>query len=352
MNLNGAVFLPSELVAARDTMLDKPLDVEHLEGYIVGHIYDRAFMLKDRSVVDPVDMLVSKGNKIDKEEIDIAVAMSLYKYRFPEIAQDVLDGKYKVSMECYYRDFDIKVGDVIISKDEAKRIGISFSDSDSLVGSSVKLVEGNKELGYSRVGRVFRDILFSGCGLVESPANEESIILEAASNNNKGIISNKIIDMSKSETYMKNKAEVERIEIEEGVEETDTASTTLNPGTCVNYKKYYYVYSPDTSQDYDQEHQPTIPLPPGVGADPGPDDKIVKRNWCTLFDMECSSLDADSTHPLCLRNVFNRSTKDILSNFFDVYMYGYAPNSWEERYNKAKENVMKMKELLNSIKIK
>ena len=361
MNLNGAVFMPSELIAAKDTMLDKPLDVEHLEGYIVGHIYDRAFMLKDRSVIDPIELLVSKGNKVDSEDIDIAVAMSLYKYRFPDIAQEVLDGKYKVSMECYYKDFDIKVGDIIISKDEAKKLGISFDGEGSFIGSSVKLVDGKKELGYSKIGRVFRDIMFSGCGLVEFPANEESVILEAASDNSAGVVLDKVIDMSASDTYMKNKLEMESVSVPDLSDEGDSTNTpddnanasSDNPGTCVSYRKYYYVYSPDDSAEFDQENQPPAPTVPGIGDNPGPDDKIVKKNWCTLFDMECTSLDADATHPFCLRNVFNRSTKEVLSNFYDVYIYNNMPvESWEERMNKAEENVKRMKQLIDSIKIK
>ena len=46
MNLNGGYFMPSELIAARDTMIGKALDVEHLEHYVVGSIYDRVFMTR------------------------------------------------------------------------------------------------------------------------------------------------------------------------------------------------------------------------------------------------------------------------------------------------------------------
>jgi len=43
-NLNGAHFLPSELVKAEDTIVSKALDVEHKEEDVVGHIYDRVFI--------------------------------------------------------------------------------------------------------------------------------------------------------------------------------------------------------------------------------------------------------------------------------------------------------------------
>jgi len=43
-NLNKAYFLPSELVKAENTIINKALDVEHKEEDIIGHLYDRAFI--------------------------------------------------------------------------------------------------------------------------------------------------------------------------------------------------------------------------------------------------------------------------------------------------------------------
>lgn len=335
MNLNGAYFLPSELIQARGSAVGKPLDVEHVEGYIVGHIYSEAFLLKDRSVIDPIAFMVDKGTKVDKESIDIATAMALYKYRFPDVAEDVSTGKYKVSMECYYKSFDIKVGDVIISQDEAKRLGIKFDAKESMIGRRVKMVEGQKELSVSFVGRVLRDIMFAGCGLVEYPANPDSVILEAAglSPLSGTEVEGIVIDMEKSETYMKEKQEREALVVEvkpepiaEPVEPKvepahlgPLGPATDNPATCVSFKKYVYEYQQPTGQSFDQENQPADINPPGAGDSPGPDDKIIHEHWCSLFDDACPVLAGEATHPECLRNVLNRTTKEVISDLSDAH---------------------------------
>ena len=174
MNLNGAYFMPHELIKARNTITSKPLDIEHDEERVVGHLFSRAFLDKEGKVMDMEEMTLSHPDT-DSMSFDIATGMYVYKARFPGVAQDVLDGKYAVSMECYYRDFDIIVGDVIVPRVEAEKIGLL-----SKINKMVKVVDKGNEVGTFKVGRVLRDILFSGCGLVENPANPDSIILEAA----------------------------------------------------------------------------------------------------------------------------------------------------------------------------
>jgi hypothetical protein len=210
-NLNSAYFLPSELILAKDTIIEKPLDVDHVQDKIVGHLYSSAFANKDGSVFDPIELYKTMGTEIDSVPMDIVTAMRLYKVRFPDVASDVEEGKYKVSMECYYKDFDIIVDDIIIPKVEAEVLGLV-----NAVNKKVRVVEGEKAKGKHRVGRVLRGMLFSGCGLVENPANPESIILETAAK-----IDNKyILDLTKVDSYMKAKQEKEAVVIHslEGVD--------------------------------------------------------------------------------------------------------------------------------------
>lgn len=201
-NLNSAYFLPSELINARDTIAEKPLDLEHEQEKIVGHLYSSAFANKDGSLFDPVELSSQLGADVEKVSMDIITAMRLYKARFPELATEIVEGKYKVSMECYYRDFDIIVDNLIIPKAEATSIGLV-----DVINNVVTVVEGSKKVGKHRVGRVLRGMLFSGCGLVENPANPDSLILETAAVNN----DNYILDLTKVDSYMKAKQEDETI---------------------------------------------------------------------------------------------------------------------------------------------
>lgn len=365
MNLNGAYFLPSELIGARDTITGKALDVEHLDQYVVGSIYERAYLTKDRQLIDPVQALVEYGTKVDSLDMDIAVLMGLYKYRFPEVAQEVAEGKYKVSMECYYRDFDLKVGDVIISKDEANVFGFDTAGDASIVGKTVKLVEGKKECGFARIGRVFRDIMFSGCGLTEIPANPESDILATASdNNNDEILEGVVLDLTKSETYMKNKVAQEKIELssrkeeENAVAEEDNKAvatgspSSSNPGTCVHFKKYVYEYQPssETAIEVDGEELEQVPKIAGVGDNPGPEDKIVAEKWCNLFDTECTSLAGDATDARCLRNVINSTTANCISSMGDLHMA--IKHKEMELVDRVKEALCSADDVLSTFKPK
>ncbi|KKL47319.1 hypothetical protein LCGC14_2336730 [marine sediment metagenome] len=177
MNLNGAYFLPSELAKAESSIINKPLDIEHNEEQVVGHMYAKVFAFKDGTVFDPKVILQEDiGKDIDSVSFDVVVAAMLYKTRFPEIAQQVEEKQYKVSMECYYKDFDLIINGIIIPKEEGEKYGL-----EKQVNNVVRLKEGAKELGSYTVGRVLRDMWFYGCGLVEKPANPASIILKDTS---------------------------------------------------------------------------------------------------------------------------------------------------------------------------
>src|SRR3972149_5808298 len=58
-NANGATFLGSELVLAKDTIADKALDIEHFPDKIVGHIKSAIYLDYDGNLID-VNSLHSK----------------------------------------------------------------------------------------------------------------------------------------------------------------------------------------------------------------------------------------------------------------------------------------------------
>jgi hypothetical protein len=202
-NLNSAYFLPSELITAKNTISSKPLDIEHEESKIVGHLNSFAFAYKDGSFFDPDNLLSKVGTGVDKMSMDIVTASTVYKARFPEVVEKIEAGEYKVSMECYFRDFDIIVNDILIPKEEAQKLGLV-----EVINNTIKIVDIKRNLGEHRVGKVLRSMLFAGCGLVDNPANPESVILETATRNN-----NFILDLNKVDSYMKSKQEKEAITI-------------------------------------------------------------------------------------------------------------------------------------------
>lgn len=182
-NLNGAHFLTSELLKAKGTIASKALDVEHVEDEIIGHLYDQAFVSQDNNKKLEIAELASMDvASLDKKDVHVATAAVIYKDRFPKIAEEVANNEWKVSMECYYSHYDVKIGDMILSADECEFLGLASEDA-SVFGKEGKVIKDGKEIASGKVTRVLRGICFSGCGIVKNPANPPSIIIEAADTN-------------------------------------------------------------------------------------------------------------------------------------------------------------------------
>lgn len=195
-NKNGATFFGSELIKAKDSINQKPLDTEHREDEIIGHIVSSLYMDYEGEVID-VEGLYSEYkeaqesgklveiskvvSKLDGLDIDIGVICIVYKDRFPKLAQEIEQGEWKVSMECYYEDYDIKVGNILIPRVKQE----SFSFLDKAVDREVNLVVAGRSMGNQKVSRVLRGIKFCGVGIVKNPAEVRSVILEAAAEREK-----------------------------------------------------------------------------------------------------------------------------------------------------------------------
>lgn len=335
MNKNGAVFLGSELLKARGSILHKAMDFEHEDKSVVGHITNHVFLRHDGTFLDAGEIEKSTTiQDLDVMDMDIAISAIVHKARFPELSKEILDGGWMVSMEAFYRDYDIKVGDLIIPREQAAQLGY-----DQLVGTVVKVKDGEKEVGYHLVGRVLRDIVFAGVGLVKNPANERSVILEAAAIKD-------LIESNKESASVINLADIRTIEVAKENNEEDVTDIIrqviseemaklsgevkqelsgllrnhVRPGTCVHFKRYLVKYpedaldSPPPSGDTSQYSLYTNPdrdsFPPGT--------EIVGEFGCNLFGIECSARPGDATSPRCWRNVFARTVRDELTNGEDI----------------------------------
>ena len=172
-NKNDDVFLPDEVWQARETPVHKPFNLNHDEGNIIGHIVSSLPMSADGSIADDVPSLV-----------DLAVASVIYKYwrnplrrRMVESLISEIDasGKWHVSMECIFPDFDYA-----LKKDSTDEVIIvPRNDETSFLTRHLRVFGGSGEYKGYRVGRVLRDIIFNGKGLVERPANPRSIIIKS-----------------------------------------------------------------------------------------------------------------------------------------------------------------------------
>jgi hypothetical protein len=291
--------MPSELVKSANTISHKAIDIEHQEDQIIGHIYNSVFVDSSGNELDVDELANIDSKELDKKNIDIVIAGILYRSRFPELSKEIAKGHWKLSMETYFQSYDIKIGNVIMSRKEAEALGYA----NEIIGKLAKVLKKGKEIAEGEVSRVLRDLLFSGCGVVKNPANPRSVILETAK---KQIDKNEgaeiVIDLDKLDNTQSDDNIVAEEKVKDDIgkkkeneEEADISVEDVRKNTsigiCVSFKK----------RVVDATYE-------------GPDVKIIHENWCTLYDKSCTSSSRDVTDPNCLRRQAAKKAKNYVES--------------------------------------
>jgi hypothetical protein len=214
-NKNDDVFDPQQTWAARSTPEDKQFNLMHNENDIIGHI-------TGSYVVDP------DGNKIGATEndaapsqFDIVTEAVIYnswtnpdnRERMSKIISEIEQGKWFVSMECLFAGFDYSVKDT-----SGQTKVVARSEDSAFLTKHLRAYGGTGEYEGYQIGRLLRDISFSGKGLVSRPANPRSIILDSSkafSVNEEQTISN----VSEGEVNMSENIEEKQLDTAPVVEE-------------------------------------------------------------------------------------------------------------------------------------
>ena len=170
-NKNDDVFDKKEAWEAKDSPVNKQFNFMHDESDIIGHITGSVVIDEDGNEIN---------NEANIEKFDIATSAVLYnswttpelKERMGKIISEIEEDKWFVSMECLFNDFDYAV---ITPEGEHKVI--SRDEASAFLTKHLRAYGGEgKYEGYT-VGRLLRNIAFSGKGLVSNPANPRSVIL-------------------------------------------------------------------------------------------------------------------------------------------------------------------------------
>ena len=175
-NKNDDVFDPKEVWSARHTPEDKPTNVGHNEHEIVGHmtanwvIHENGDLIDDDTNVDDLPLIFHVVNgsviyKIWQDEKLMARAKTLI--------EEIDAGKKFVSMECIFGNFDY----AIISPDKHYKV-IARNDETSFLTKHLRAYGGTGIYESYKVGRLLRNIIFTGKGFVDKPANPNSIIFD------------------------------------------------------------------------------------------------------------------------------------------------------------------------------
>lgn len=175
-NRNDDVFSKEEVWAARNTPQYKPTNLEHDEKKIVGGMIgnwpvDAEFNLipKDQemnSLPDPFHILVASVIYRQWQDPE-------YQARAEELIEKIESGEMFVSMECVFRGFDY----AIQSPDGNNHV-LARSEETAFLSKHLRAYGGTGEYQDHKVGRLLRNITFSGKGYVNKPANPDSIIFD------------------------------------------------------------------------------------------------------------------------------------------------------------------------------
>lgn len=178
-NRNDDVFTKEEVWAARNTPIFKPTNLEHDEKQMVGSIVDSW----------PVDMNFDLiPNDIEPsdlpDEYHLLVSSVIYRQwqdpdlrsRAEELIEEIEAGQKYVSMECLFKGFDYG----ITSPDGTNHV-IARSEDSSFLTKQLRAYGGPGTYQDHKVGRVLRNVTFSGKGFVNRPANPDSIIFDKES---------------------------------------------------------------------------------------------------------------------------------------------------------------------------
>jgi hypothetical protein len=174
-NKNDDIFDAKEVWLARATPMHKPTNLEHDEKTIVGHITSNW----------PIDMdgeLMDESVSLDSlpEKFHILTGSVIYKgFTEPELRERALNlieeieaGEKYVSMECFFKNFDYG----LINKTNGSYNVLPRNEETSFLTKHLRAYGGQGEHENYKIGRVLRNITFSGKGFVNRPANPESII--------------------------------------------------------------------------------------------------------------------------------------------------------------------------------
>jgi len=175
-NKNDEIFDPVEVWLARHTPENKPFNYEHMGTDIIGHI-------TGTYPVDDKLKLIAEDTKAESLPNDYHIVNNsvLYKYwrdpdhmrRAQQLIEEIEAGEWFLSMEAFVPNFDYGLLD-----SKGNLTVVQRNKSTAGISKHLRVYGGNGVYNNCKVGRVLRNIVFAGKGLVRQPANENSVIFK------------------------------------------------------------------------------------------------------------------------------------------------------------------------------
>jgi len=176
-NKNDDIFDKEEVWSAKSTPEDKPTNLDHDEKTIIGHIIANWPITEDGILIDentPVDNLPNKYHILTGSVIYRSFTIPELQARAEKLIDEIQNGTKYVSMECFFKGFDYG----LIDKTTGNYKVLARNEETSYLTKFLRSYGGLGEHDNYKIGRVLRNITFSGKGFVDKPANPDSIIFD------------------------------------------------------------------------------------------------------------------------------------------------------------------------------
>jgi len=172
-NKNDDVFLKDEVWKARHTPIHHPVNINHDQDIIVGHMTDIWAVNDSGEIIPdntPEEDLPSIYSLVNASVVYTSWYEEEKASQVMELINSIEENKMFVSMECIFEDFDY----VLSSSKEYKVV--KRTEETAEMSKHLRCFGGNGLFGDYRVGRAPRGIIFTGKGFTTNPANKRSII--------------------------------------------------------------------------------------------------------------------------------------------------------------------------------
>lgn len=215
-NKNDDIFTKEEVWAAKNTPEDKPTNLEHDENTIIGHIVSNWSITDDGILIDentPIENLPNKFHIVTGSVIYKAYTNPELKDRTSKLIAEIENGSKYVSMECIFKGFDYG----LINDSTGEYKILERSEATAFLTKHLRAYGGTGKYDNHRIGRVLRNITFSGKGYVDKPANPDSIIFSKDNFLNNTIAKNTENDNSGVSEIRPNNTETNNMSLEKEV---------------------------------------------------------------------------------------------------------------------------------------
>lgn len=174
-NKNDDIFDKAEIWLAKNTPEDKPTNLDHDENLIIGHITSNWPITEDGIIIDEktdMESLPDKFHILTGSVIYKAFSNPELRERSEKLIAEIENGTKYVSMECFFKGFDYG----LINNTTGEYKILKRNNDTAYLSKHLRSYGGLGEYDNHKIGRVLRDITFSGKGFVDKPANPDSII--------------------------------------------------------------------------------------------------------------------------------------------------------------------------------